>query len=143
MLTGMERSWLQGYTPEISHDRLTLVLPIISPVAEGAIHGEVLLDDERLSPFPLQDMTATARGQQMAFGPCAFPWTCTMTGGTATIPPPCASRARTLRGIRYRPIFPMCSTSATASPTRKPYAWSSRRYRLLFAWGRTVASPPP
>lgn len=61
VLTGMERSWLQGYTPEISHGRLTLVLPIISPVAEGAIHGEVLLDDERLSPFPLQDMTATAR----------------------------------------------------------------------------------
>lgn len=61
VLTGMERSWLQGYMPEISYGRLTLVLPIISPVAEGAIHGEVLLDDERLSPFPLQDMTATAR----------------------------------------------------------------------------------
>lgn len=61
VLAGMERSWLQGYTPEISRNRLTLVLPLVSPSAQGSIHGEVILQDETLSLFPLQTMTATAR----------------------------------------------------------------------------------
>lgn len=61
VLTGMGRSWLQGYAPEITRNLLSLVLPIVSPVAQGAIQGEVLLQDETLSPFPLQAMTATAQ----------------------------------------------------------------------------------
>lgn len=61
VLTGMDRSWLQGYAPEITRNRLSLVLPIVSSTAQGAIQGEVILQDEELSPFPLQAMTATAR----------------------------------------------------------------------------------
>lgn len=61
VLSGMDRSWLQGYAPQISRNRLTLVLPVVSPTAQGPVQGQILLQDERRSPFPLQEMTATAR----------------------------------------------------------------------------------
>ena len=56
VLYGMNRSWLQGYTPSVSNNVLILVLPILSDRAEGAIQAELIMPDERVSPFKPQTM---------------------------------------------------------------------------------------
>ena len=56
VLQGMNRSWLQGYEPKISNNVLSLVLPILSDQAEGAIQTELLMPDESISPFKPQTM---------------------------------------------------------------------------------------
>lgn len=56
VLHGMNRSWLQGYEPRISSNVLSLVLPILSDQAEGAIQTELLMPDESISPFKPQTM---------------------------------------------------------------------------------------
>ena len=56
VLYGMNRSWLQGYTPSVSNNVLNLVLPILSDRAEGAIQAELIMPDERVSPFKPQTM---------------------------------------------------------------------------------------
>lgn len=57
VLQGMNRSWMQGYEPTIAHNRLTLVLPILSEQAYGAIQTELIMADEALSPFKPQAMS--------------------------------------------------------------------------------------
>ena len=57
VLQGMNRSWMQGYEPGISGHRLTLVLPILSEQAYGAIQTELIMADEALSPFKPQTMS--------------------------------------------------------------------------------------
>ncbi len=64
ILYGMNRPWLQGYEPSITNGTLTLVLPIRSEAASGEIRTELVMPDERLSPFKQQKMyVQTPRGQ--------------------------------------------------------------------------------
>lgn len=56
VLQGMNRSWLQGYEPKISSNVLSLVVPILSDQAEGTIQTELLMPDEKISPFKPQTM---------------------------------------------------------------------------------------
>ena len=56
VLNGMNRSWLQGYEPKTSSNVLSLVVPILSDQAEGAIQTELLMPDESISPFKPQTM---------------------------------------------------------------------------------------
>lgn len=64
ILQGMGRSWQQGYTPAISNNRLTLVLPILSEQASGTICTELIPADEASSPFKPQTMSVrTARAE--------------------------------------------------------------------------------
>lgn len=64
ILQGMGRSWQQGYTPAISNNRLTLVLPVLSEQASGTICTELLPADEVTSPFKPQTMSVrTARAE--------------------------------------------------------------------------------
>ncbi len=57
VLKGMNRSWMQGYEPSISQNKLTLVLPILSEQANGSIETELMMADETLSPFKPQTMS--------------------------------------------------------------------------------------
>lgn len=57
ILSGMNRSWLQGYEPSVSRNTWTLVLPILSEAAEGAIETELVMADAALSPFKPQPMS--------------------------------------------------------------------------------------
>ena len=54
----MSRSYLQGYEPVISWDRLTLVIPIRSEKAVGNIQAELIVANEDISPFKPQSMSA-------------------------------------------------------------------------------------
>ena len=54
----MSRSYLQGYEPVISWDRLTLVIPIRSEKAVGSIQSELIVANEDISPFKPQSMSA-------------------------------------------------------------------------------------
>ena len=57
ILSGMNRSWLQGYEPSVSQNKWTLVLPILSEPAYGYIQTELIMADETLSPFKPQTMS--------------------------------------------------------------------------------------
>ena len=54
----MSRSYLQGYEPVISWDRLTMVIPIRSEKAVGNIQAELIVANEDISPFKPQSMSA-------------------------------------------------------------------------------------
>ena len=54
----MSRSYLQGYEPVISWDRLTMVIPIRSERAVGNIQAELIVANEDISPFKPQSMSA-------------------------------------------------------------------------------------
>ena len=54
----MSRSYLQGYEPDISWDRLTLVIPIRSEKAVGNVQAELIVTNEEISPFKPQSMSA-------------------------------------------------------------------------------------
>ena len=64
VLQGMNRSWLQGYVPTVSGNKLSLVLPVLSDQAEGSIETELVMPDEAISPFKPQSMSVkTQRGE--------------------------------------------------------------------------------
>lgn len=68
ILYGMNRSWLQGYEPAVTNGTLTLILPIRSELASGAIRTELVMPDESISPFKQQQMyVQTQRGQDGIF----------------------------------------------------------------------------
>lgn len=54
----MSRSYLQGYEPVVSWDRLTMVIPIRSEKAVGSIQAELIVANEDISPFKPQSMSA-------------------------------------------------------------------------------------
>ena len=54
----MSRSYLQGYEPVVSWDRLTMVIPIRSEKAVGNIEAEMIAGNEEVSPFKPQSMSA-------------------------------------------------------------------------------------
>ena len=54
----MSRSYLQGYEPVVSWDRLTMVIPIRSEKAVGNIQAELIVANEDISPFKPQSMSA-------------------------------------------------------------------------------------
>lgn len=59
LIPGMERTWLQGHTPPISDGTLSICLPIRSESAYGNITATLMIDDEALSPFKTQRMSAS------------------------------------------------------------------------------------
>ena len=59
LIPGMERTWLQGHTPPISDGTLSICLPIRSESAHGNITATLIIDDEALSPFKTQKMSAS------------------------------------------------------------------------------------
>ena len=54
----MSRSYLQGYEPVVSWDRLTMVIPIRSEKAVSNIQAELIVANEDISPFKPQSMSA-------------------------------------------------------------------------------------
>ena len=72
VLQGMKRSYLQGYEPTISGNTLSLVLPIESSRASGAIQAELIMPDEALSPFKPQTMTVKAQRAESGLWPVRF-----------------------------------------------------------------------
>lgn len=66
ILTGMNRSWLQGYEPSVSQNKWTLVLPVLSETAYGYIQTELIMADETLSPFKPQ--TTSVKTQRSESG---------------------------------------------------------------------------
>ena len=61
VLRGMDRSWLQGYTPAAEGDRWTMILPVRSDAAVGQITAELALPTERVALFKGGKKTVTAR----------------------------------------------------------------------------------
>ncbi len=56
----MGRSWLQGYSPAITANRMKLILPLRSREPAGDITAELIID-EALSPFKAQSMAAAVQ----------------------------------------------------------------------------------
>ena len=54
----MRRSWRQGYEGQVLFDKLLLTVPVTSDAAVGKITAEIHAEDEALSPFRAQKMTA-------------------------------------------------------------------------------------
>lgn len=61
VLSGMSRSWLQGYEPEITGDRLSLVLPVSGPEGVTAVKAELIEWERSVSPLKPQSMEASVR----------------------------------------------------------------------------------
>jgi hypothetical protein len=61
VLRGMDRSWLQGYTPSTAGDRWTMILPVRSEMAKGPVTAELALPAGRFSLFKNGRKTVTAR----------------------------------------------------------------------------------
>ena len=57
VLQGMNRPWRQGYEPAVANHRLTLMLPLLSDQAQGAIQTTLIMLDEAASPFKPQTMS--------------------------------------------------------------------------------------
>ena len=68
VLKGMDRSWRQGYTAAVSGNKWTLVLPVQSELAAGSLKAELVVKDERTTPFKLQAMTVDARQEELNKG---------------------------------------------------------------------------
>ncbi|MBO4368201.1 MAG: hypothetical protein J5859_05775, partial [Clostridia bacterium] len=60
VLADVGRSWLQGYSPAITGNRMKLVLPLRSRGSAGDISAELIID-EAVSPFKTQGMAATVQ----------------------------------------------------------------------------------
>ena len=60
LLRGMDRSWYQGYMPDVSRNRWNLVIPVRSESAVGAITAELVVNDAKKTPFKPQVMTVQA-----------------------------------------------------------------------------------
>ena len=56
VFSDMSRSYLQGYQPSTSYNRLNLVIPIRSEHAVGSINAELIPAQESIAPFKLQNM---------------------------------------------------------------------------------------
>lgn len=61
VLRGMDRSWLQGYTPTVQADKWTMILPVRSETAVGTVTAEMVAPVERASLFKPGKMTAAAK----------------------------------------------------------------------------------
>ena len=61
VLRGMDRSWLQGYTPTVQADKWTMILPVRSEAAVGTVTAEMVAPVERASLFKPGKMTAAAK----------------------------------------------------------------------------------
>lgn len=64
VLRGMDRSWQQGYTPAVSGGRWTMILPVRSDQAAGALKAELIVNNERVTPFKAQAMSVEAREEE-------------------------------------------------------------------------------
>lgn len=56
VLYGMERSWAQGYAPNISDGAVNIHLPLASEAARGKLKATLVMDDPAVTPFRSQDM---------------------------------------------------------------------------------------
>lgn len=72
MFNDMSRSWLQGYEPSVSWDRLSLILPIRSEKAVGNISAELTVENEAISPVKPQDMSARTQRVEDGFWAARF-----------------------------------------------------------------------
>ena len=61
VLRGMDRSWFQGYAPSVSKGKLHLILPVRAEGAAGAVKAELVLRNERVTPFKAQAMAVEAK----------------------------------------------------------------------------------
>ena len=61
VFSDMSRSYLQGYQPSTSYNRLNLVIPIRSEHAVGSINAELIPAQESIAPFKLQNMGVRAQ----------------------------------------------------------------------------------
>ena len=69
VLQGMNRSWLQGYTPTILSNVLNLVIPILSDQADGQIQTELIFPDEAIAPFKPQPMSVRTQRAESGLYP--------------------------------------------------------------------------
>ncbi len=51
IMYNMDKSWLQGYEPLISDNRVRICLPITSKSSDGKLTATLILDDESVAPF--------------------------------------------------------------------------------------------
>ena len=60
VLRGMDRTWYQGYTPDVSRNKWNLVIPVRSESAVGTITAELTVNNAQKTPFKPQVMTVQA-----------------------------------------------------------------------------------
>lgn len=59
VISGMERSWNQGYQPIESSGNVTICMPVTAESSNGKVKATLIMDDESASPFKKQTMSAT------------------------------------------------------------------------------------
>lgn len=58
VMSGMDKSWYQGYEPSVSGNTLDIYLPLKSEVSNGKLKAELVLDDPEISPIRTQKLSA-------------------------------------------------------------------------------------
>ena len=58
VMSGMDKSWYQGYEPMVEGDSLTIHLPLKSEKSNGKITVTLVLDDPEISPIRSEKLTA-------------------------------------------------------------------------------------
>ena len=58
VMSGMDKSWYQGYEPMVEGDSLTIHLPLKSERSNGKVTVTLVLDDPEISPIKSEKLTA-------------------------------------------------------------------------------------
>ena len=64
VLKGMDRSWKQGYQPGISKGKWGMVLPVRGAEKYESVRAELILADERSTPFRRQSMVVSGMKEE-------------------------------------------------------------------------------
>ena len=59
VMSGMDKSWYQGYEPTVEGDSLNIHLPLKSEQSNGKITATLVLDEPEISPVRSEKMSAT------------------------------------------------------------------------------------
>ena len=64
----MSRTYEQGYAPTVSDNRLTVVLPLLSDAADGAVTARIACPDPEVSPIRAQSLEKRFSRKDFTFG---------------------------------------------------------------------------
>ncbi len=64
VLKGMDRSWGQGYEPSVTKGKWEMILPVRSEKALDPVTAELVIPEDRLTPFKAQTMSGQVREEE-------------------------------------------------------------------------------
>ena len=139
VFSDMSRSYLQGYQPSTSYNRLNLVIPIRSEHAVGSINAELIPAQESIAPFKLQNMGV--RAQSVEDGLWAVRFSLELFSDRRNGDYPCTVRVSGADSSsrELSTDFEMSSISGTAGPA---HSFPSSRSRTAAPGSLPAATGP-